>query len=158
MAKLSPPWVTFYHEMEALFGSDPQIHLMFDEENCEIKMYVDSPVKAEALTRLLPYEKYFGNVLVRITVIPANEEMDVQTLFKTAFAGNPALRYVKHINTPFSGPNDYVVFENRVVRFYNDNIGDLKGKTSTLYENIARDVFASDIGVFYCTDDAAVLF
>lgn len=152
MAKLSPPWVTFYRKMEALFGADPQIHLMFDEESYEIKVRVDNATKAEAIAQLLPLEKTFGNVTVNITVIPANIEQDTQTLFRAAFDGNPAMSYVQHINTPFAGEVDYVVFANRVVQFQNDNIGDINGNMSTLYEDIARDVFEIDGGVFYCTD------
>lgn len=50
----------------------------------------------------------------------------------------------------------YVVFKNCVVQFFNDNLNDPHGVVSTLYENIADEIF-KDIqfpndGVAFCTD------
>lgn len=48
----------------------------------------------------------------------------------------------------------YVVFKNCVVQFFNDNLNDIYGNISTLYQDIAREIFADAEweGVFYCTD------
>ena len=46
----------------------------------------------------------------------------------------------------------YVVFKNRVVQFFNDNLNDIYGNISTLYQEIASDVFKEISGVNYCTD------
>ena len=48
----------------------------------------------------------------------------------------------------------YVLFNKKVVQYYNDNIGDLNGIKSILAEDIARDIFVSRPGVFYCTNVA----
>jgi len=47
-----------------------------------------------------------------------------------------------------------VVFKNCVVQFFNDNLNDAHGVISTLYQNIAAEIFedANLPGVHYCTD------
>ena len=46
----------------------------------------------------------------------------------------------------------YVVFTNKVVQFFNDNLNDIYGNVTTLYQEIASDVFDIESGVFFCTD------
>ena len=150
--KISPPWVTFYKEMDALFGEDPEIEVKYDAASYTVALYVDNPEKADALTVLLPEEKVFGNVTVKIKVLPANKLTVNVTLFQKAFEGNPAFAFVKTAGTPFFDSFRYVVFKNRVVQFFNDDIRSVYGVKSTLYEDIARDVFADFDGIFFCTD------
>jgi hypothetical protein len=38
---LSAPWITMYHEIEALFKKDPDIKVVYDEENVVVKLYVE---------------------------------------------------------------------------------------------------------------------
>ena len=152
--KLSAPWITFYHEIEAMFGEDPEIKIVYDEDNQEVKLYVDNPEKAEALTQILPAERVFGNVVLKITVIPANKLKDEElSVFEKALKGNPVLSYVKKIGgTIFVYPASYVVFKNKVVQFFNDELGDVNGYCSTLYQEIANDIFVNRDGVYFCTD------
>lgn len=152
MAKLSPPWVEYFEELKALFGDDPEVKLVFDYDEMKISLYVENALKADAMTQLLPVEKEFGNVKVSIAVIPANKEVKIGDLYREAFRGNPALSYVEHVDTMTMGEVDYVVFANKVVQFYDDNIGDVNGNKSTLYQEIAKDVFQDHVGVFFCTD------
>ena len=70
--KLSSPWVEFYREIEALFAQDDEVKVVYEEEKNEVKLYVENARKADALAQLLPTEKTFGNVVLKITVIPAN--------------------------------------------------------------------------------------
>jgi hypothetical protein len=151
--KISPPWVAFYHEIEALFGEDPEVKVGYDERSVVIKLYVDNPEKAHALTRLLPAEKTFGNIVVGIQVIPVNGPVtSTAGLFRQAFEGNPAFSYVGAAAGPFADQLEYVVFRNEVVQFYNDDIGDINGMETTLYQEIAKDVFEDISGIFFCTD------
>ena len=48
----------------------------------------------------------------------------------------------------------YVVFKNCVVQFFNDNLNDCHGLISTLYQDIAAEIFedANLNGVYYNTD------
>lgn len=152
--KLSSPWVTLYREIEALFAKDEEVKVVFDENELEIKLYVERASKAEALTKLLPVERTFGNVTVLITVVPANaEDDDPVTLFDEAFTGNPVLKEIVSVASPV-GSFDYVVFQREVVQFFNDELSDPNGNKSTLYEDIARDVFGLNAGTFFCTDGA----
>lgn len=149
--KMSSPWVEFYREIEALFAQDPEVKVVYEEEKNEVKLYVENARKADALTQLLPAEKTFGNVTLKVTVIPANDTtVSKADLIAEAFDGNPALSYVQHVDAVM-GAFDYAVFQNKVVQFFDDNLADINGNKSTLYENIARDVF-NDLGVFFCTE------
>lgn len=46
-----------------------------------------------------------------------------------------------------------MLFKKEVVQYFTDNLGDYNGYRSTLYENIARDIFGDIVGVFFCTND-----
>ena len=151
--KLSSPWMSFYHEMEALFKEDPEIMLAFDEDKMEIRMFVDNEDKADALQQLMPAERVFGNTAVKIMIIPANLQVATDTvLFQRAFSGNPAFSYITSVESVFSNPISYVVFKNKVVQYFNDNLGDVNGNYSTLYQDIAKDIFGDHPGIFFCTD------
>lgn len=150
--KLSAPWVEFYNKVKALFEQDSEVKTVFEDESKEIKLYVANARKADALSQILPGEKTFGNVTVKITVIPANTNGGSKfDLFADAFDGNPALSYVQHVDAVI-GAFDYAVFQNKVVQYFNDDISDINGNCTTLYEDIARDVFGSDAGMFFCTE------
>ena len=150
--KISSPWVRFYRELEALFAQDEEVRVAYDEEKNVVSLYVDNGRKADALAKLLPSEKTFGNVTLKIEVVPANaaNSEDKTVLLQEAFYGNPALRYVLPVDCPI-GHFDYAIFENKVVQFFNDNLADPNGLCSTLYEDIARDVF-EDAGMYFCTE------
>ena len=151
--KLSAPWVVYYREIEALFGADPEITITIDEENYSVKLYVNNDEKAEALDKLLPTERIYGNVTVRTAVIPGNPLLEKKTsLFQTAFEGNPVFAFTKTNEGVFTIPLSYVVFKNRVVQFFADNLQDVNGNITTLYETIAKDVFGETPGICFCTD------
>lgn len=152
--KLSSPWVNYFHEIAALFGEDPDINIVYDEETPEINLYVQNADKADALTKLLPAEKVFGRVVLKLTVIPANEvNSSDSSLFQKAFEGNPVFSYIKNIEGDFfKFPASYVVFKNKVVQYFNDDLSDVNGFRSTLYQDIAKDVFGITNGIYFCTD------
>lgn len=148
---MSSPWIKFYHEVDALFKEDPEVRVLFDEGNYTIKLYVGNLDKAEALTQLLPAEKTYGNITMKITVLPANKLGESKLgLFQKAFEGNPALSYVRSVNGLFNC--NYVVFAHKVVQFFNDDMSDVNGNCTTLYQEIAKDVFGDVPGISFCTD------
>ena len=149
---ISAPWVEFYREVEAMFNEDPAINTEYDEENLTIVLRVEGQEKADALTQLLPKWKSFGNVTIRILVLPANDMGDPRIkLFQKAFEGSPAFRYTASADDAgFSA--DYVVFAKKVVQFFNDDLSDAHGMKTTLYEDIAKDIFEDVAGIFFCTD------
>lgn len=156
MAKvnLSSPWSNYYKEVKTLFELDPDVNVVFDEENYTLKLYVDGDVKANAIEQLLPQEKTFGNVSVTIQVIPANKTAKNRVeLIEAAFRGNPALSYIKTIEGIFTTPINYVVFKNAVVQYFTDNLADIHGFRSTLYQEIAREIIGcDDDNIYFCTD------
>ena len=154
--KKSAPWVTYYREVNELFKKDKDVFVVFDEENVELKIYVKDQIKASAIQYLMPTEKEFGNVVLKIDVIPTNGKelrevstSNIVTIACDAFRDNDAVYMVTDVRAVFDLV--YVIFRKEVVQFFDDNIGDINGNYSTLYEVIARNVF-KDIGIKYCTD------
>ena len=159
--KISPPWITYVNEVNCLFEHDPEVQLIYDNDEKTVELYVEDPTKAFAIDRLLPDEVEYGNVILEVKVIPGNKASSEEIpenptndwLFNTAFKNSPVFAYTKTISGLFSNDLTYVVFKNRVVQFFNDNLNDIHGLVSTLYQEIANDVFSDELnGVCYCTD------
>lgn len=158
MAKLglSSPWVMYYRKLNALFKRDIEVQVIYNEDENEISLYVENSSKAAVLSELLPVEKDFGNVKIKIKVVPANNKMDVgffetDTAIDIAFRNNEIVSFIKTVDTVF-GQIIYVVFKNEVVQFYSDDLGDYYGVCSTLAQDIAREVFDCPQNVHFCTD------
>lgn len=158
--KLSTPWAIHAAEINALFGNDPEVHVKYDDYDCEVKLYVDNAVKAQAIDMILPDEVEFGNVELSIVVVPPNNDrLDFfgkswKEIFDLAFENNPAYAFTKEVQGVLSNKINYVVFKNKVVQFFGDNLNDLYGNISTLYQEIAKEVLNIDYipNAFYCTD------
>ena len=153
--KIAPPWIQFKNELGALFAKDPEVTVAYDNDTKVVKLFVQNQRKADALTRLLPSEKRFGNVSLGIEVIPENHDKDIVALIKDAFAYNEAVSEIWTTDdTITTNPITYVIFQKEVVQYYDDNLGDAHGNRTTLYQDIARDVFEDRVnGVFFCTDN-----
>ena len=161
--KISPPWVTYVHKLTALFDGDPHIAFNIDWSVPSVVLSVagSDGDKAAAIAKLLPSEKEFGNITLSITVdcdkMPNRAFTSAKELFETAFNGNPCFAYCVVPGSEYwAVPFTYVVFKNCVVQFFNDNLNDPHGITSTLYQDIADDIFGWPQfltgGVSYCTD------
>lgn len=168
MAKVNlvAPWNEYYEELNAFFAEDPNVTILYDEEAKNIKVLVQETIKAEALTHLLKDEVDFGEVKLTITVVPANEvtrrvkklvtnigdDENFGGMYDRALINNGAFAYTYTVDNVMGFNAVFVVFRKKVIQYYNDNLGDLHGMKSTLAENIARDIFVSHNGVFFCTD------
>ena len=156
--KLSPPWITYIHQLEALFDGDPQISFYINDSERIITIACNNGDKNAALMRLLPPEKKFGNIIFDIVIdgpVSNTTFLTQKALFDTAFKGNPVYAYsVMPDESGWFFTATYVVFKNCVVQFFNDNLNDCHGIVSTLYQDIAAEVFAdADLnGVYYNTD------
>lgn len=154
--KLSSPWVTYYHEMCAFFKEDKEVHVLYDEDENLIQLFVDSDTKAQALAKILPTEKIFGNVTLHIEVVPPNgcratTIEDNVSIYRYAFKGNPAFDTIEIVRGVFAHDVIYILFDRSVVQYWNDNLADYNGVCSTLYQNIARNIFVENEGVYFCT-------
>lgn len=150
---LSSPWVLYYHELAAFFEEDPDVSVNFDEDKYIIRLFVNGDEKAEALTQLLPKEKQFGKVTLTIEVysdkVFGSSKME---LFRKAFEGNTAVSYMKTVDGLYNNELNFIVFVNKVVQYFTDDLGDINHVRSTLYQDIAKELFGEHEGVFYCTD------
>ena len=139
--KIQSPWVIFYEEINALFKDDPDVQVKYDEDNYVIKLYVSKVNKADALMMILPLEREFGNITVKVEVIPPNNlTMDFKETFETAFAGNPCFAFAESVNHPAFGPADYLVFKPEAAQFFVDDLGDIYGAKTILYQDLAKDI------------------
>ena len=162
--KLSPPWCTHVSMLEAIFGEDKDITIKYDNDLYAVKIYVNDADKAFALDKIINSWKEYGNIVLRVIVVSPNyekikketESCDTQSLYEIAFKGNPVFSFAKTVQGLLSNKITYVVFKNKVVQFFNDDLNDVYGNMTTLYENIAREIFDSTVnvnkGVAYCTD------
>ena len=160
--KISPPWITTIHKIQALFDGDPQIACNIGESSIQptITLAINNGDKVTALQKLLPTEKQFGNVTLKINIdgVPSNRTfITTKELFECAFAGNPAFAYcVAPVEEGYWYVDfTYVVFKNCVVQFFNDNLNDAHGVLSTLYQDIAAELFVEakvNGNAAYCTD------
>lgn len=152
---LSSPWYIYYREVKALFHKDPAVTVQFEDygDSKTLKLFVEGEDKAEAIGLLLPKEKVFGNVVVKIQVIPSNKlGMTTEDIIKCAFEGNPSFKGVATFKPEGTTiPFTFVTFENAVTQMWIDNLSDINGLKSTLLEDIARDVLETPSGVYYCT-------
>lgn len=151
--KLSSPWVQYATKVSKLFERDPNVAVEFDNEAMELKLLVEGQTKASAIDDLLPDEVEFGNVTLKVIVIPANSENPRIDLVRKAFEGNPIVEGIHTVaDIPLLEGNSYVVFKPEVVQFFVDDLGEYDGVTSTLYENIAEEIMdlRAD-GIFFST-------
>lgn len=159
MLKLQSPWVLFYKEVCALFARDPEVKVLFNNDEPELKIQVKgNDEKAACIARFFPKEKVFGNIVLNCSVVGDNgqpvPDVDLpdSIAIQKVFEDNGALSFIKEVQTPFQYSITYVVFVKEVVQYYSDNMYDLYGATSTVYENLARDIFEQPFrGENYCS-------
>lgn len=155
--KLSPPWVIYANKISVLFGRDPEINIVstLNADAPEVRLYVNNAKKAEAIKSLLPTSVNFGNVILNIYVIPANDSGDdIADTIAVAFSGNPIFKKIVR-NTELSEfQGTYVVWAKEVVQFYNDSLASCYGLYSGLPEEIAAQILqCGEEGlVYFCTD------
>ena len=160
----SAPWVSYAHKLKALFDPDPDIRIDYIEDMNEVKLYIHGQKKYDALDYLLPKKKVFGNVTLYISLIPSNKmagTSNISEIMKNAFEGNDIFSRVADAKTIFADAT-YVMFHKEVVQYFDDNLADLNGMRSTLYQDIADEVFRDMendhmrlpalYGVHFCTE------
>lgn len=166
---LSPAWDIYYQKINALFKNDALATVIYDRDNFKINIYVEDEKKAEALDQVLIHNVIFGSQELTINVIPANSEDRAplpygvhkrsrvtynypRLIWDDVFYGNPLYSYSRRYTGIYNNPLTYVVFTPSVVQYYTDSLNDINGFSSTLAQEIAKDIFVDGDGVFFCTD------
>jgi len=145
---LSAPWYTYVRKLRALFEADPEVRVLFHEDTNTVELVADTVKKAEAIRKLLPTEVRFGHILVKVHVISASQPAPgIHSIIREAFKGNP--NFVDCLTSIGPVSSTFVVFANKVVQIWNDDITDANGLLSTLPEAVASEVLALPNGV-YC--------
>ena len=158
--KLAAPWYTYYNELCALFKEDKEVHIVYDEMDQIINIYVENQAKADAMEEMLPTIKTFGSIELEINIVPANKltaRKSRGTVLEDLFYNNPICNKVVTVEGVFINPITYVIFRKEVVQYYNDDIGDANGVCSTLYQDMAKRVFEPQDGIYYCTNTASTI-
>lgn len=149
---LSSPWSIYCKEVRAFFQSDPGVRVVTSDDETEIRLYVDGAEKAEGLDHIIRHEKGFGNVAVKVSVYPSNRTDNLEQHIRAAMSGNKAVRSIQVMDGPVMQGAIYTVFRPEVVQYITDDISDVDGKTSTLMQHIAKDIFEEHAGVYWNTE------
>jgi len=148
--KLSAPWIGYARELMILFGQDPEITVSYDPDNIAVTLYVNNPVKADAMSKIIPTERDFGGNILKIAVVPANTDEDITDIYRKAFNGNPIFKdIISTVFAPGVPGNTYIMFDKEPAQFYNDQFNNPDGIKTALYEDIARDALISYPGIFF---------
>ena len=158
MIKLSSPWCIYARKVETLFDGDREVKVEFNEEDKELKLFVDNGRKADAIAKLLPDEKTFGNVTIKISVVPANNEEDISTVIKNAFNGNYNFSRLEETVNPFGDKIRYALFTPCVAQYYSDDISEYQGMTTTIYADLAKEIFSEQAMDVYFTTNTCRTF
>ena len=159
--KLAPPWITYINKLQALFDGDPQIAFNVDWSAPSVTIACNNGVKNAGLQLLLPPEMTWGRITLPIVIdgpIANKVFTSPKELFETVFEKNPAFAccVAPAQEGYFYVDFCYVIFKNCVVQFFNDNLNDAHGLVSTLYQDIAAEIFEDAEynlnSVHYCTD------
>lgn len=140
-----------------MFKEDKDIDFYFedtDSDNKTIKLLVRGADKADALTKLLPSERYFGNITVSIRIVPKIEDRKdkVVNLFRKAFEGNPAVFGITTSKSIWGDPMTFIIFKPKVVQYYTDEMFNPYGIKTTIYQDLAEEIFGKNGEVFFCTE------
>lgn len=158
--KSFPNWTKFYHEVEAFFRYDPQVHVVFDEPADVLCLYVDDELKAQALDMILPSSVTFDSITIDISVVATintGRFLEHQNVYEVAFRGNTAFSFVKTVKGILPEDLIYVVFKKTVVQYFDGNLYDVYGQCSTLYQDIAKNIFVNTPNVYFCTDNSTIM-
>ena len=142
---MKSPWAEYVTLVKALFDRDDDVIIDYDNEEATLTLYVDDAIKADALMEMqtrgiFPAERQYGNVTLRVNVIPANDEVTETDLYAAAFNGNPVFDGIGCIEQT-GLVLDYALFAPVAVQYYSDDLSEYGGVTTTTYADVAKRVF-----------------
>ena len=151
--ELSSPWVEYARKIYLLFCNDPEVHIIYDADAVCVRLLVDNEVKADAISKILPIEKQFGNVKLAISVIPSNKKDSMVDIYRKAFNGNPIFKGIVEPDDKYGMCEGFAIFENSTVQYFNDSLRHPDSLETATYEELATDILAENSqGVFFATE------
>lgn len=147
---LKSPWMTYVTLVKALFEHDDDVLVDYDSDDAELTLFVDDAIKADALAQMqergiFPAEREYGNVTLKVNVVPANDAASETDLYMAAFNGNPAFAGIGGIEQ-MGLTLSYALFAPVAVQYYSDDLSEYGGITTTTYAELAKEVFdAKDV-------------
>lgn len=146
--QVSAPWYTVHRKLKKLFKGDPEVKVSpldgsVKEEDGKYTVYIscNNAEKLSAIEKLIKTEYDFGGVRMNIKFTAKDGDTeDWEKILKTAFTGNTNVTSIVAVPDLFD-EYYYVIFEDKVVQFYNDEMWDCYGNWNGLYTDIAKDVF-----------------
>ena len=148
-ANISAPWIEYLHKVNAAFGCDPGITVDAGDADASggfltIELLCKSFSKCEALKKVLANPGEIGGVRIDMKVTYTGTEHDKEVeLYKTALQGNPLFNSIWETEDPrFHCTHSFVLFNNEIVQFFNDDISDYYGCTNMVPEDLFREVLA----------------
>lgn len=151
---LSPPWVTKAREIMALFDGDRGVRCELDDDERVLTLYVDGPMKAHALEKVIPATVGCGSVLpLHVRVVPTNAD-DYSSLLNMAFLGNPNVTNIVTVERLPKAVETFVVFDhdNAIAQFPNDDLSDYNGVCTKLLQDIAKEILNVPSRVHFSTE------
>ena len=152
--KLSPPWNTYWAEVNGLLGRDPQLHVQPLEESengYALKILVDDQDKYIALSQILPKQKVYGNVVLDIILVPADASLsaplpkdtveEIIDAYEIALKDTGRMDGKEIVTLPTGGKIGYVITQCGVFQFFNDDLTTLYGWKTETIEDLFKNVF-----------------
>lgn len=138
-------WVEYAQCVKALFEHDDDIIVSYDNNNTTVTLYVDNAIKADALMEMqargiFPAERQYGNVTLKVEVVPANDAVSETDLYAAAFNGNPVFDGIAGVES-MGMSIAFALFMPAAVQYYSDDLSEYGGITTTTYGELAKRVF-----------------
>lgn len=161
--KMSPPWDGYMNMLASFFKGDTRVRVGSCDGRRVGTIEVFDGDMYQALEQVLNKKLRFGNVVLRIDIVPANclrgkgdvlniKERDYTDLaaLKVVLSKNPAFAKIISRKTEL-GNFVFCMFKPVVLMWYNDNLGSPYKQTTSVYEDAALHVF-KDCGVSFATE------
>ena len=97
--------------------------------------------------------KDFGNVQLKVEIVPSDKANSVEQLYKTIFNGNPVFVDAVDIDQEGLPHVSYVIFKAAIAQFFDDNLADAYGNYTALYQDVAQELFVAKNNVYFCTEN-----
>ena len=159
---LQAPWYEFQNKVAALFKNDPDISVgeirecgANEDTDYAFDIEVRKHEKFEALNRMIPSVKEFGNITLGIQLFDeenTTKKDDIAAICKAMFADNPIVDDVRVVTDQFGVQQVYVMFKAEVIQYYRDEFTDYNGLWSGLAQDIAKEIIDNSLGnLHFCT-------